>query len=87
MDAAEERPADWLLAHAEALRPGGLLLYESFRIHHHDLSEHPGNTAFLLNHKELPKLFPGLRREAYEERIVEEPCPAAVARLLALRDD
>lgn len=72
---------------ASALRPGGLLLYETFTVRHRDLSEHPRNTAFLLDTGELPRLFPGLHRAAYEERVVGAPSPAAVARLLALRED
>lgn len=71
---------------AAALRPGGLLLYETFTIHQRKISEHPRNPAFLLDPGELPALFPALRRRAYEERLVDDPAPAAVARLLALRE-
>jgi SAM-dependent methyltransferase len=49
------------------LRPGGILLYETFTRRQKDLPHGPGNEEFLLREGELPKLFPELRVEAFEE--------------------
>ncbi|MEN8161207.1 MAG: class I SAM-dependent methyltransferase, partial [Myxococcota bacterium] len=65
------------------LRPGGLLVYETFTIHHREVAEHPRNPAFLLEPGELPALFPGLEVLRYEEAQVRAPTPRAVARLVA----
>jgi SAM-dependent methyltransferase len=46
---------------AGLLRPGGLLLYETFTEHQRELPHGPGNPDFLLREGELPGLFPGLR--------------------------
>ncbi len=70
---------------AAALRPGGLLLYETFTIHQRDLPQGPSNPAFLLEPGELPRLFPGLRVEAHWEGRTPGPRPAALARLAARR--
>lgn len=72
---------------AEALErvlvSGGLLLYETFTVHHREVAEHPRNPAFLLEPGELPTLFPGLTPLHYEEVRLGPPAPAAVARLVA----
>jgi SAM-dependent methyltransferase len=68
-----------------ALRPGGLLLYETFTTHQRNLGQRPRNPAFLLEPNELPKLFSELQAIAYEELVSEGPRPAALARLLARR--
>lgn len=70
---------------AEALRPGGLLLYETFTTHQRKLGQGPRNPAFLLEPNELPSLFGSLRPIAYEELVTEGPHPAALARLAARR--
>jgi SAM-dependent methyltransferase len=67
----------------EALRPGGLLLYETFTSHQRELGTGPRNPAFLLAEGELPDLFPGLDVLAYWEGVTEGASPAAVARLAA----
>ena len=64
------------------LRPGGVLLYETFTRHHREIAEHPRNPAFLLEPGELPKLFAGLEVLRYEEARSETE---AVARLVARR--
>jgi hypothetical protein len=69
----------------QALRPGGLLLYETFTIHQRDLGQPPSNPAFLLDPAELPKLFSELQLVAHEELISGGPNPAALARLVARR--
>jgi SAM-dependent methyltransferase len=69
----------------EALRPGGLLLYETFTSHQRDLGQGPRNSAFLLEPDELPRLFGALQLIAYEEVVVRGPRPAALARLVARR--
>jgi SAM-dependent methyltransferase len=65
------------------LRPGGLLLYETFTRKHREISEHPRNPAFLLEPGELPKLFAALEPLRAEEARVALPAPEAVARLVA----
>jgi SAM-dependent methyltransferase len=71
---------------AEALVPGGLLLYETFTRDQEELPYGPRNPAFLLAPGELPQLFPGLRVEAHEEgRFAGPRGPEALARLRARR--
>jgi tellurite methyltransferase len=65
------------------LRPGGVLLYETFVRQHRELSDHPRNPAFLLDAGELPKLFAALEVLRAEEAVVQAPAPEAVARLVA----
>jgi SAM-dependent methyltransferase len=65
------------------LRPGGLLLYETFTLHHREVAQHPRNPAFLLEVGELQRLFVGLEVLEAEEARVERPAPEAVARLVA----
>ena len=71
---------------AGALAPGGWLLYETFTGSPEKLGYGPRNPAFLLAPGELPRLFPGLAVEAFEERVVEGARgPEALARLAARR--
>jgi tellurite methyltransferase len=65
------------------LRPGGVLLYETFVSRHRELSDHPRNPAFLLDSGELPKLYAALEVLRAEEAVVQAPAPEAVARLVA----
>jgi SAM-dependent methyltransferase len=65
------------------LRPGGVLVYETFVKRHRELADHPRNPAFLLDSGELPKLFAALEVLRAEEAVVEAPAPEAVARLVA----
>ena len=51
----------------QALKPGGLLLYETFLIDNHTVRNHPRNKDFCLEHNELLKLTTGLRVLHYEE--------------------
>ena len=69
----------------QALRPGGLLLYETFTTRQRDLGQGPKNPAFFLEPGELPRLFSALQTIAYEELVSEGPRPAALARLVARR--
>jgi SAM-dependent methyltransferase len=69
----------------EALRPGGLLLYETFTIFQREHGYGPVNPAFLLEPGELPRLFPRLEVLSFWEGVAEGPRPAAVARLAARR--
>ena len=55
---------------ARALRPGGLLLFETFT-RDQLLTGHPRNPRFVLAPGELPRLFAGLRVLAYREGPVE----------------
>lgn len=65
------------------LRPGGLLVYETFTRRHREVAEHPRNPAFLLEPGELPMLFAALEPLRAEEALVAAPAPEAVARLVA----
>ena len=67
------------------LQPGGLLLYETFTIHHRTRGYGPKNTDFLLQPEELPRLFSALEViHSWEGRTRGDP-PAAVAQLAARR--
>ncbi|HKE10503.1 MAG TPA: methyltransferase domain-containing protein [Myxococcota bacterium] len=67
------------------LRPGGLLLYETFTKEQRNLGHGPTNPAFLLASGELRELFPGLEMLAYEEGLCPGERPEALARLAARR--
>ncbi len=67
----------------EALRPGGLLLFETFTVHQRQFAAGPRNPAFLLDAGELPELFPGLEVLEFWEGVTDGSSPAAVARLAA----
>lgn len=56
----------------QALRPGGLLLYETFTEGQLKLGGGPKNPSFLLTEGELPKLFRCLKTEQFEETIIPE---------------
>jgi SAM-dependent methyltransferase len=73
---------------ADALAPGGLLLYESFTTHQPRLGSRPRNPAFLLRDGELREIFealPGLEIFDYWEGWAQSLEPEAVARLAARR--
>ncbi len=68
-----------------ALRPGGMLLFETFIEDQLQLG-HPRNPAFTLGHNELLRLFDDLRVLRYEEgRFADGGEPVFLARLLAQR--
>ncbi len=48
----------------KALRPGGVLFYQTFTV---DLIGGPRNRDFLLEREELPRLFSGLEKLVYRE--------------------
>jgi dihydroneopterin aldolase len=52
---------------AQALKPGGILVYETFLIDNHERFNHPRRREFCLNHNELLSLFGELRVLAYRE--------------------
>jgi len=55
----------------QALKPGGILIYESFLIDNHHHYQHPRRTEFCLQHNELLSLAHGLRVLHYHEGIQE----------------
>lgn len=55
-----------------ALRPDGMLLYETFTIGQRNFEGGPRSDALLLQPDELPTLFPTLRQVEYNEGIIEE---------------
>jgi SAM-dependent methyltransferase len=67
------------------LRPGGLLVYETFTIRQRELGQGPRNSAFLLDEDELPRLFSGLAVERYETGLRKGGAPEWVASLAARR--
>lgn len=67
------------------LRPGGLLVYETFLVAQRDLGWGPRRDDFLLQPQELPKLVPSLEVISYEEGLSVDDPPAQTARLLARR--
>jgi len=69
------------LQDAEALAPGGIVIYETFAKGNERFGK-PSNPDFLLNENELLSAFLGrLKIIAYEDVVVEHPRPAAVQRL------
>ena len=70
----------------EAVRPGGLLLYETFAKGNERFGR-PANPDYLLEPGELLRVVAGsLRVLAYEDLVVDEPRPAAVQRICARRE-
>jgi SAM-dependent methyltransferase len=74
-----------LPALVDAVAPGGSLLYETFAVGNERFGR-PTNPAFLLRPGELLNVATGrLRVVAYEDLVVDEPRPAAVQRIAAVR--
>ena len=69
---------------AEALAPGGVLIYETFMAGNERFGK-PSNPAFLLRQGELKAAFASLDILAFEEGEVAEPKPAMVQRICAIR--
>ena len=68
------------------LTPGGVLIYETFARGNERFGK-PSNPDFLLVPGELLRAVEGHARVvAYEDLIVDEPKPAAVQRICAVRD-
>ena len=68
----------------DALRPGGVLIYETFAKGNERYGR-PSNPAFLLEPGELLEVVRGrLRVVAYEDVYVAEPRPALVQRMCAM---
>lgn len=75
------RVADLLLA----LRPGGVLIYETFALGNEKFGR-PSNPEFLLRPDELLQWVQGrLRVLAFEQGLVEWPKPAVIQRICAVR--
>ncbi len=72
----------------EALKPGGILLYETFIIDNHTQYRHPRRQEFCLRHSELLALTSGLRVLHYDEGPHEGTHgsePVYTAQLVALK--
>ncbi len=68
-----------------ALRPGGVLIYETFALGNETLGR-PSNPEFLLRPNELLRWVDGrLQVLAFEQGRVERPGPAVIQRICALR--
>jgi len=72
---------------AQALAPGGLLLYETFTSDQAELEGGPSNPAFLLAPGELPTLFSSLEILEHWEGRTPGDRPSAIATLRARRPD
>ena len=68
----------------EALRQGGVLIYETFAAGNARYGR-PGNPAFLLRRDELLTLVGPLQVVAFEQGIIHAPKPAVVQRICAVR--
>src|SRR5882762_10412761 len=72
---------------AQALRDGGILVYETFAAGNERFGR-PSNPAFLLAPFELAACFaPLLHVLAFEDGVVQRPAPARVQRLCAVRTE
>jgi len=69
---------------AQALAPGGALIYETFMQGNERFGK-PSNPAFLLAPGELWQAFRGLHVVAFEQGRAREPKPAMIQRLCAVR--
>lgn len=70
-----------------SLAPGGSLIYETFALGNERYGR-PSNPEFLLKPGELLEVVRGrLNVIAYEEGLVEQPRPAVIQRIFALRED
>lgn len=69
---------------AQALKPGGVLIYETFMLGNERFGR-PSNPAFLLRPGELREAFRDLLLKGFEEGEVTEPKPAMIQRLCAVR--
>jgi len=69
---------------ADALAPGGVLIYETFMLGNERYGR-PSNPAFLLRPGELWRAFGGLHVIAFEQGTVAAPKPAMMQRLCAVR--
>ena len=76
------RPLFGLLA--EAVAPGGRLIYETFAQGNEQFGR-PRNPDFLLRPRELLDVFRDLRIVAFEDGFVAAPHPAMIQRMAALR--
>jgi SAM-dependent methyltransferase len=69
----------------DALRPGGVLIYETFALGNEKLGR-PSNPEFLLRPSELLQWVEGrLSVFAFEQGLVERPKPAVIQRICAVR--
>ena len=71
----------------KGLRPGGVVVYETFLIDNHERFDHPRRREFCLGHNELLSLFSGLRILTYREgpRPTGTEQPPFLASLIAER--
>lgn len=67
----------------DALRPGGILLYETFTLAERESGRGPRRKEFFLEPDELPALFPGLDVISYREGPDAGTPPTFTAQLLA----
>ena len=73
-----------------ALKPGGMLVYETFLIDNHTIHGHPRRQEFCLQHNELLQLTNTLRVIHYAEGVHEKPKgngSAYTARAVAIKEE
>jgi SAM-dependent methyltransferase len=64
----------------EALRPGGVLIYETFAVGNERFGR-PSNPAFLLRRDELHEAFRAHHIVAFEQGEIRDPAPGVVQRI------
>jgi len=69
----------------QALRPGGVVVYETFLLDNHERFAHPRRREFCLGRNELLSLFAGLRTLAYREGPLDPDRGPFLASLVAQR--
>jgi FolB domain-containing protein len=72
---------------ARALKPGGVLVYETFLTDNHKRFNHPRRREFCLDHNELLSLFGDLRALAYREGALVPDRGPFTAALVAQRPE
>jgi tellurite methyltransferase len=73
---------------ADLVRPGGVLIYETFTIAQRQFDGGPRSEALLLQPGELPTLFADLRPLESIEGVIEEGGrPRALARFVGMKDE
>ena len=68
----------------QSLKPEGVLIYETFMLGNERFGK-PSNPGFLLRPGELLEVFSDLTVKGFEEGEVDEPKPAMIQRLCAVR--
>src|SRR6267378_2172949 len=80
-----EAPSAWVCRWAALIRPGGVLIYETFALGNERYGR-PSNPAFLLRPAELLHSVEPLTVVAFEQGLVSVPKQAVIQRVCAVRE-